>query len=472
MTNKKIRFHFLLLIIFPLLISWESYAQETKNSNQVKAFSLKEVQEYAVRNSYSVRNADIDTVIAKQKIWETTALGLPQINAKVSYSYTPNIPSLNFPTTGIGDKDLSYVKEKGFQQTKVGQELYMYMLEGDPIQMGVKSNTTMTFTATQLIFSGEYIVGLQASRTFAALSSQSAQKSKRDIIENVTKTYYLCLIMEENNNILDSSYVLIKKTSEEIQKMYEQGLVEETDADQMKITEATLKNSLQLVKRQTEISQRLLKFQIGIDLDQPISLKDKIKDIIQLINLEYFTNQSYDISKNIDYKLIKTAEDLNYLSYKRSLTKFLPSVAGFYQYTYLFKQPEFNFQPKHVLGVSVEIPILSSGMRALQASQAKLTYIKSQIATEQVTQSLKLEFEQTRSEYASAVEKYQTFKDNLALAKKIYDKTIIKYREGISSSLELTQMQNQYLSTESNYFSALLEVINAKTKLERILTKY
>ena len=111
-------------------------------------------------------------------------------------------------------------------------------------------------------------------------------------------------------------------------------------------------------------------------------------------------------------------------------------------------------------------------MRIKQTSQAKLDYKKSQITTEQVTQGLKLEYEQTKIQYKNAVENYLTIKDNLALAKKIYDKTIIKYREGISSSLELTQMQNQYLTTESSYYGALLEVVNAKTKLERILSKF
>ena len=60
----------------------------------------------------------------------------------------------------------------------------------------------------------------------------------------------------------------------------------------------------------------------------------------------------------------------------------------------------------------------------------------------------------------------------MELSRKIYNTTVIKYRAGVASSLDLTQNQNQLLTTESNYYNSVLNLLNAKAKLDRILSKY
>ena len=67
-------------------------ALNTLNAQQVKkdsvlSFSLKQAQDYALQNSPLVKNANLDVLSAKRKIWETTAIGLPQVNSKLNYSY-------------------------------------------------------------------------------------------------------------------------------------------------------------------------------------------------------------------------------------------------------------------------------------------------------------------------------------------------------------------------------------------------
>ena len=91
---------------------------------------------------------------------------------------------------------------------------------------------------------------------------------------------------------------------------------------------------------------------------------------------------------------------------------------------------------------------------------------KSQIAAKEVEQSLLYQTQIAQSNYETNHETYVNQKDNLALAKKIYDKTLLKYKEGIASSLELSQTQNQYLSVEGNYIKALLELLKSRSVLD------
>ena len=173
---------------------------------------------------------------------------------------------------------------------------------------------------------------------------------------------------------------------------------------------------------------------------------------------------------DIDYKIMITNENLNLLSLRREKTKFLPSIAAFYRYERLANVPQFNFNPPNVLGVSIDVPIFSSGMRYARVKQASIALEKSKISSLQVEQSLKMDFEQSKNAYAIAFNAYSTQKQNLSFAEKIYKRTITKYKEGVSSSFELNQLQNQLLTTQSNYFNASMDLFNAKAKLEKLLT--
>jgi outer membrane protein TolC len=130
----------------------------------------------------------------------------------------------------------------------------------------------------------------------------------------------------------------------------------------------------------------------------------------------------------------------------------------------------FNFQPKDVIGVSVNLPILTSGQRLAQVSKEKLNLEKANINKEMVAQSLMLEYETAKNAYQSAYLNYTNNKESMSLSKKIYDKTIIKYKEGMASSLDLTQSQTQYLTAESNYYNSIISLLQAKAKMDRILT--
>jgi outer membrane protein len=125
---------------------------------------------------------------------------------------------------------------------------------------------------------------------------------------------------------------------------------------------------------------------------------------------------------------------------------------------------------KDVVGATFSLPIFTSGMRNARLSQAKFDLEKSQLSKENAEQGLIMEFETARSNYQTAFSNFNTNKESMELSKKVYNKTIIKYHEGVSSSFELTQNQNQFLTVESNYYNSILSLLNAKAKLDRILS--
>jgi len=86
-------------------------------------------------------------------------------------------------------------------------------------------------------------------------------------------------------------------------------------------------------------------------------------------------------------------------------------------------------------------------------------------------QGLSLQVRTVRSEFNNAYLIYLNKQMALENAERIYSKTEIKYREGISTSLELSQTYNQYLTSQIDLLTSTLEVLSKKSELEKELTK-
>ncbi len=239
---------------------------------------------------------------------------------------------------------------------------------------------------------------------------------------------------------------------------------------------SSLQNGVNSINRSIEAAKMLLTFQMGMPIDQPIELTDNLENIVSIIDIEEILSPNYDPAQSIDFQLMQTQVLLMELDMKREKSAYLPSLAGFFSYSEKAMRDEFNFFdgeqdwfPTTLVGFQLDVPLWSSGSRRSKVQQAKLKIQQSENTRDMVGESLKLQYTQARVEYLNAVDTYVTEKENMVLSKKILDKTIIKYREGLCGSTELTQIQMQYQTSQANYFAAMFQVISARTKLNKLL---
>jgi outer membrane protein TolC len=445
------------LVMAAWLVVGVQPAAAADENGDILWLSLQEAQNYAVKHSTETRNAQLDVAMAKKKVWETTASGLPQISASASYR-----DNLKIPTTLIPAQFIDPDAEAG---TFVG------------VKFGTQHNATLDLTVNQLIFNGSYFVGLQASRIYLQLSKDQLSKSEIDIKEAVTKTYYLILLAEEHKQTLESNLENVKKTLFETQELHKAGFVEDTDADQIQLSVTDLENAVKSMERQIEVTYRLLKFQMGLDLQRPIRLSQTLENILSEIHGKELLTEDADLTHHIDYRALDTREKSLKLLLRREKTEYLPTISAFFSYSQMAMRESFNFFskdkwfPSMMFGLNINIPIFSSGMRGARVAQAKMDLQKATNLKMQVADGLRLELFQARSEFADALEKTQNLKKNVQLAKRIYEKTLVKYKDGIATSLELTQTHNQYLTAESNYTNAAVQLLNAKIRLDKALNR-
>jgi outer membrane protein TolC len=435
-------------LLFAILVSINANAQESFQ------MSLQEAIDYAMINQNSVKNAEIDKEIAVQKVRETVSIGLPQVNGKASYQNFLDIPTQVIPN---------------FIGPAAGMAPGTYP-EFIAAQFGVTNNMSFGLDASQLLFDGNYLLGLKAASVYKDLSIKVLKRTKIETHVNVTKAYYNALVAKKNLELLDANVNQLKKTLDDTKAYYDQGFVEKIDIDRLNVLYNNLITERENVSRIVDLSKVVLKFQIGMSLSSNLDLKDKLEDIVlqQLIN----TEEKINVDARVEYQLLKTQMRLNELDYKRNMVTRAPSLFAFGSYSQNafnndFGQLTDKFYPTTVVGLQLNVPIIGSGKKWYQTKQAKLTLEKSKNDLKYLESALQLESKSANVTFNNSVSSLNNQRKNMDLAAEILRVSKAKYEQGVGSSLEVVTAQTSLKEAETNYINALFNALVAKVELEK-----
>ncbi|WP_254884138.1 TolC family protein [Aquimarina sp. TRL1] len=418
------------------------------------SFTLDEAIEYALENNYQSINARREVAKAIKKKWETTATGLPQINANVDYQNRLKQPVSLLPGEVVGGEPGTFV----------------------PVVFGTEQQLGLTATLSQLIFDGSYLVGLQAAKTFLNYTHNLEEKAKLEIRKGVINAYGSVLLANESVLILKNNKEALEKNLHETLKIFENGLAEEEDVEQLQITLAQITNQLSNADRLAKIALEMLNLSLGIDINSNVTLTDDLESLVmQNIDIN-FTKQAFNIENNIDYKIAYTFTEQRHLELKLEKSRALPSINAFVNYGTIAYDNEFVFFDSDtrwfqssILGVGINIPIFSSLGRSAKTQQARIALDQANTEFLETQQKINLELNRAKSDYQFAIENYETSKKNLTLAERIEKKNQIKYSEGLATSFEFRQAQLQLYSSQQEVLQAMLDIINKRAALEIIL---
>ena len=417
--------------------------------------SLDQAIDYAIKNSFSNRIAKEDIKSAKKQKWETTTIGLPSIDAGIDYQ--------NFLK-----QQVSLIPAEFFGGTPG---------EFTEVIFGTKQNLNLAITLKQLLFDGSYFVGLESARTFLKISEQAKEKTELLTREAVINAYGTVLISEESIKILKGNIQILEKSLNDTQKIFENGLTEEENVEQLEITLGNIKSQLSSVIRLKAIAYQMLNLTMGNDIDVKLTLTDTL-DSLTRSNIDLkLISESFNLNNHIDYRIAENDRESKRLLMQLEKSRALPTLNAFINYgtqmnsnsTSLLDfsgQRGFNYS---LLGVSLNVPLFSSLARSSRTQRAKINLDIADIQLKETEERLSLEAKMARSDYQLSIENYQTAKKNLDLAEKIEKKQRIKFVEGISSSFDLTQAQNQLYSQQQTFIQSMLDVIAKKAALENAL---
>lgn len=439
------KLYMLSLILLPIL----GFSQEAPTN-----FSLQEAIDFALQNNRKSINAQRDIEAAKAQKWETTASGLPQVSATVDYQNFLKQQVQLLPAEFFGGNSGEFAE----------------------VVFGTKQNMYATATLNQKVFDGSYLVGLQSAKVFLEISRNAKTKTDLEVRKAVINAYGNVLLAEESIQILKRNLEVLEKNLNETAKIVENGLGEEESVEQLQITLAGIESNLNNVNRMKTLAYQMLNMTLGLDINRPTVLTDDLERLTkENISLGLLETEA-DVENTIDYQIAENDKVTKELLLKLEKSKALPTLNAFinggysaFSDTFSFAQKDQDWFGSSLFGVSLNVPIFSSGMRSAATQRAQINLEKAKTDLTEKEQTIALEIASAQSDYRFAIEDYDNKKQSLKLAERIETKNQTKFFEGISSSFDLRQAQIQLYSAQQEFLQAMLDVIKAKAELETAL---
>ena len=383
----------------------------------------------ALQHNKQLQASSIDKQIYYQKVREARSQGLPQVDATLK-------------GTTYFNKELDFGG------------------------MAMSMPNSLTFTATaSWTFAMQQIASVKVAKIAQRLTDVTVAQTELDIKANVADTYFAILVYERNIAILNDNLKDMQDIANHTARCYEVGTVEQTDVDQININVTTLQNSILSLQRSLETTKRLLVLQMGIDINTKIKPAQTLAQVLDANS--GVDTAKLDISQNVQYQQLVISKEVGEQTVKLRKFAYIPTLTAAYQFSKPITGEEFmNFD--HVGNLQLTIPIFSGFNRHSQVKQAQYDLQKTETNISLLEDNLAQNAEQYAFDLQTAIDAYELQKNNLEVARRVLQNYKNKYNQGALSSLDLTQVNTNYLQAETSYASASLDLLMAQTKLLKL----
>lgn len=420
-----------LVTIVAILVPWLLQAQTTPNESQ--SLSLEQAVNFAVQHNKELQASQMNIELRNKQVTEAISQGLPQVNGSLNYSTN-----------------------------------FRYKMDFGGMTNTLKDQSVLGVSVDQLLFSGQWILGIQTSKIAKQIAAQQVDVTELDIKETVYNSYYTILVSERLMGIVKLNLDNMSEIQKHTENMYKAGTAEITDVDQIRITVSQLKNSLLSMQRTVDVNYNLLRLQLGLQAGTPLTLTDKLEGFLETDNFLKMVAQPFDVNQNVQFKLMTTQEELQKKMVGLKKWAYSPTISANYGFSYKILKPTIDFSPKHSASITMQIPVFSGLQRKAQLDQEKITLEQTTLNKSLLEDQLHLQEEQYKFNLTNALEDYTLQKENIEVARKVLQNYQYKYNAGAVSSLDLTQANNNYLTAENNFTSACLTLLQAQTQLEKL----
>ena len=328
--------------------------------------------------------------------------------------------------------------------------------------------------STAVGLSGAQIVSLGIADISRKMADLTLQKTGKEIADQVETLYFSALVTEETIRLLKENLDSMRKLHGITQNSVNVGVAEQTDADQLQVQVAATESTIKTTQRSLEMIYNSLRLQLCLDEDVDIVLTQGIDDLLNLRTTSDLLAEDFDVDNNYDYRLLKESTEL--ARRQIALTGWTngPTMSIYHQYNARHNfsdEPTFNMTPPNMIGAQINIPIFTFGKNLAAVKDAKLAYKKQLNTLADTELALNVQHSQLVYNLRNAIEKYEIQKQNVDVARRVFDNIARKYEFGVASSLDVTNSGTNLISAQSSYIQALLEIVGAQISLEQLLNK-
>ena len=423
-------------ISLTVLMVWMAISM---SAQEMLKLDLEGAKKQAIQYNKTLKNAGMAIDKARYQLKEAISAGLPQVSSTLDYS------------------------------NALGAKLSIRFVEdAPPTEIPIRPTSNFNLQIGQLLFNGPYFVGIELARLGKTLTEKSYEKSELDILAQVTSGYNLVLMSRELLDLLNKNQVNLKEVYTKTSAMVTVGIIEQTDLDQLGVQISSLENLVKSSERQLELAKNMLRLQLGLTIEEDFEVEGTLTEALRVLNENSPLSGSFNVNLNPDYQLLGLQEDLTVKQVKMQYAAFLPTLTGFYNRTEKILKPDFDMSPKNMLGLNLSIPLFTGGQQTAKLRQAKIDLETMRNTRDLVAEQLGVQEKQLQFNLRNANETYLNQVKNLDVARRVYNSLKLKFEQGMISGLDIVTADNNYLKAETDYLSAIYQVLQSKLELDKI----
>ena len=436
-VSKYQHFFFMgLFCLMPALV----FAQKQQPDTLLKEVTLKTAVEYAVKRQPLIQQSIVDEQITAIRIKSRLAEWYPQVNFNYNIQH-------------------NFVLQKN-------------LIAGNLVTFGQNNTSGGQFNASQYIFNRDLLLAKRTSVDVRLQAQQETASDKIDLVVNVSKAFYDILATSQQIKVAEENITRIERSLEDAYNQFQAGLTDKTDYKRATITlnnsRASLRSNGELLKAKKEYLKALMNY----------PEKDTLNIVYDTLQMEreigMDTAQTADYKSRIEYRILETQSRLLQANIQYNKWAYLPVLSANGAYNLNFQNNDFaklyntNY-PNSYIALTLGFPIFQGGKRKYNIQEAQLQLKRNEWAIVILKNSVNSVYAQALAGYRANLENYTALKENVSLAKEVYDVIRLQYRSGIKTYLEVISSETDLRTAQINYYTAIYALLSSKLDVLKAL---
>ncbi|MEO5892636.1 MAG: TolC family protein [Ferruginibacter sp.] len=432
-----------LIIVLGLVLSpFFLLSQGSVKDSLLAEVTLKNAIDYALIHQPLIQQSLVDQQITDANIQSRLSQVYPQVNFNYSLQH-------NFI----------------LQSTIIG---------GNVVKLGVNNTSAGQFTFTQAIFDKDVLLANRTKADARLQARQTTSSNKIDIAAEVSKAFYDILSTMQQINISNENIVRIERSLKDAYNQYKSGIVDKIDYKRATITLNNANASLRSNQEMLKAKQEYLKSLMGYPVSGTLNIIHDTTQMESEVALD--TLQMPDYTARIEYRILETQKRLLQYNVKYYRWGYLPTVSANGAYNLNYQNDNFgkvygNNYPNSFAAITLGLPIFQGGKRKAEIRIAELQLQRNELDIVNLKNTVNSGYSQAMANYKSNLQFYLALKENLLLAKEVYDVIQLQYRSGIKTYLEVITSETDLRTSQINYYNAMYQLMDSKIDVQKALAQ-
>lgn len=419
-------------------------------------------------------------------------IGFAQDSVHVNLQKAIEIALSENPTIKIADRNIEakkYYKDEqiaalfpnisasgSYQRTVKKQKMTMEM-GGSPmtIEVGTSNNYSAGISLSLPLVAAPTWYNLKLSQLDVETAVESARSSRISLVNEVKKAYYGLLLAKDSYRVLQVNYANVEYTANNINDKYEQGLASDFDKLRAEVQVKNQKPQLTSAENTVNLATMMLKVLIGVDVNEPIIFDGQLSDFEnEMLNYQVAEAKNISLENNSDLRQLSLSQNSLDMSVKLLKASACPTLAfsGNAQYMTMandFDFSNYNWFPYSVVGLSLNVPIMSWVGTSYKIKEAKLSIANLQEQKQYLENNLRVSVNNNLSNIRNAMADMTSNKETMMQAQRAYEIVQKQFEVGMATWLDLNSAELALTQSQLLYHQSIYNFLTAKTELEALM---